>query len=83
MHPKEFCTKYALTQDELADLLGVSPSLVKQWVSPSTPRTPEQRHLDRLSEIDTLIEILKMLREMVEILTAKLPPHLSKLLDLR
>lgn len=81
MHPKEFAAKYDLTQDELADLLGVSPSLIKQWASPSNPRMPEQRHIDRLSEIDALIEIIKMLREMIFIMTTKLPPHLLKLLN--
>ncbi len=55
--PQEFVTKYGVTQQQLADILGVSLSLVKSWFAKEAPRPPEQRYLDRLAEIDALLTI--------------------------
>jgi DNA-binding transcriptional regulator YiaG len=75
LHPREFIQKYDLTQAQLAELLGVSIQLVKTWFAREEPREPEQRYLDRLSEIDALLEIRKTI-------DAKIPPHLRKLFNL-
>jgi transcriptional regulator with XRE-family HTH domain len=82
VHPKDFAEKYDLTQEELAELLGVSASLAKKWFSRSSPRLPEQRHMDRLGEIDTLVETYKLLIQLSKTLAEKLPPHIRQLLDL-
>ena len=57
LHPHEFIEKYQLTQAQLAELLGVSVQLVKTWFARENPRKPEQRYLDRLAEIDALLEL--------------------------
>ncbi len=75
LHPREFVDKYNLTQAQLAELLGVSLGLVKTWFQREEPRQPEQRYLDRLSEIDALLEIKQKIDE-------KLPPHLRSLFNL-
>jgi predicted transcriptional regulator len=75
LHPREFIEKYQLTQAQLAELLGVSLPLVKTWFKHNNPREPEQRYLDRLAEIDALLEIKKVIDE-------KMPAHLRKLFDL-
>jgi transcriptional regulator with XRE-family HTH domain len=74
-HPREFLIKYKITQAELAEVLGVSIQLVKSWFAHSEPRQPEQRYLDRLCEIDALLEIQK-------IINTKVPPHIRRLFDL-
>lgn len=75
LHPRDFIKKYQLTQAQLAELLGVSIQLVKTWFAKEDPRQPEQRYLDRLSEIDALLEIKKVIDE-------KIPPHLQALFNL-
>lgn len=75
LHPRDFASKYQLTQVQLADLLGVSLQLVKTWFARESPRQPEQRYLDRLSEIDALLEIRK-------VIDAKIPKHLRSLFNL-
>ncbi len=75
LHPRDFTEKYQLTQAQLADLLGVSLQLVKTWFARENPRQPEQRYLDRLSEIDALLEIKKLI-------DAKIPSHLRSLFNL-
>jgi predicted transcriptional regulator len=75
LHPRDFALKYDLTQVQLAELLGVSLPLVKTWFARENPREPEQRYIDRLSEIDALLEIKKTINE-------KIPPHLQKLFNL-
>ncbi|MBD2609262.1 MAG: helix-turn-helix transcriptional regulator [Tolypothrix carrinoi HA7290-LM1] len=75
LHPRNFVEKYQLTQAQLAELLGVSVQLVKTWFAREDPREPEQKYLDRLAEIDALLEIKKVIDE-------KIPPHLRKLFHL-
>ncbi|MDZ8025979.1 MAG: helix-turn-helix transcriptional regulator [Nostoc sp. DedQUE11] len=75
LHPRDFTEKYQLTQAQLAELLGVSIQLVKTWFARENPRQPEQRYLDRLAEIDALLEIKKVIDE-------KIPPHLQALFNL-
>ena len=75
LHPRDFVEKYQITQAQLAELLGVSLQLVKTWFAREKPREPEQRYLDRLSEIDALLEIRKTI-------DAKIPPHLRQLFNL-
>lgn len=72
LHPRDFVEKYELTQAQLAELLGVSVQLVKTWFGRENPREPEQKYLDRLAEIDALLEIKKVIDE-------KIPPHLKSL----
>ncbi|MEO0684112.1 MAG: XRE family transcriptional regulator, partial [Cyanobacteria bacterium J06649_11] len=60
---------------QLAELLGVSVQLVKTWFAREKPREPEQKYLDRLAEIDALLEIKKVIDE-------KIPPHLKDLFNL-
>jgi hypothetical protein len=55
--------------------LGVSVQLVKTWFARENPREPEQKYLDRLAEIDALLEIKKVIDE-------KIPPHLKDLFNL-
>ncbi len=74
LHPRAFIKKYGLSQPQLADLLGVSIGLVRTWFARESPRQPEQRYLDRLAEIDALLEIKKVIDE-------KLPPHLQELFN--
>jgi transcriptional regulator with XRE-family HTH domain len=71
LHPRDFIQKYQLTQAQLAELLGVSVQLIKTWFQRENPR---QRYLDRLAEIDALLEIKKVIDE-------KIPPHLQALFD--
>lgn len=75
LHPREFVDKYNLTQPQLAELLGVSLGLVRTWFQREEPRQPEQRYIDRLSEIDALLEIKQKIDE-------KIPSHLKSLFDL-
>jgi transcriptional regulator with XRE-family HTH domain len=75
LHPRDFIEKYQLTQAQLAELLGVSVQLVKTWFQRENPRQPEHRYLDRLAEIDALLEIKKVIDE-------KIPPHLQALFNL-
>ncbi len=75
LHPRDFVKKYQLTQAQLAELLGVSVQLVKTWFAREDPRQPEQRYLDRLAEIDALLEIKKVIDE-------KIPPHLQALFNI-
>ncbi|BAZ18843.1 hypothetical protein NIES4071_107280 (plasmid) [Calothrix sp. NIES-4071] len=75
LHPRAFIKKYGLSQPQLAELLGVSLPLVRTWFARESPRQPEQRYLDRLAEIDALLEIKKVIDE-------KLPPHLQELFNL-
>lgn len=75
LHPRDFIEKYQLTQAQLAELLGVSLQLVKTWFARENPREPEQKYLDRLAEIDALLEIKKVIDE-------KIPPHLKDLFNL-
>ncbi|MBW4499661.1 MAG: XRE family transcriptional regulator [Scytonema hyalinum WJT4-NPBG1] len=74
LHPRDFIEKYQLTQAQLAELLGVSVQLVKTWFQRENPRQPEQKYLDRLAEIDALLEIKKVIDE-------KIPPHLKSLFN--
>ncbi|MCG6138728.1 MAG: XRE family transcriptional regulator [Nostoc sp. LLA-1] len=76
LHPRDFIEKYQLTQAQLAELLGVSIQLVKTWFGREEPRQPEQKYLDRLAEIDALLEIKKVIDE-------KIPPHLQALFNLK
>ncbi|MBA3920511.1 MAG: XRE family transcriptional regulator [Nostocaceae cyanobacterium] len=71
----DFIEKYKINQLQLALLLGVFIPLVRTWFALRNPRQLEQRYLDRLSEIDALLEITKVIDE-------KLPPHLQALFNL-
>lgn len=82
MHPREFVDKYDLTQAQLAELLGVSVQLVKTWFAHQNPRQPEQRYLDRLAEIDALLEIKKVIDANKKAIDTKMPPHLRNLFNL-
>jgi transcriptional regulator with XRE-family HTH domain len=75
LQPRDFIKKHKINQLQLAELLGVSIPLVRTWFARENPREPEQRYLDRLSEIDALLEIKKVIDE-------KLPPHLQALFNL-
>ena len=75
MHPRDFIEKYQLTQAQLAELLGDSVQHVKTWFARENPREPEQKYLDRLAEIDALLEIKKVIDK-------KIPPHLKDLFNL-
>lgn len=56
LEPRQFIKKWGINQIRLAELLGVSLSLVRGWMQKRNPRIPEQRHLDRLTEIDWILE---------------------------
>lgn len=76
LEPKQFIDKWGINQIKLAELLGVSISLVRDWCK-RNPRIPEKRHLDRLSEIDWILEHGRMHQQMYD----QIPNHLKQLLD--
>ena len=55
LHPREFKQKWQCTNDDIADLLGVTRGLVERWFfSPGAKnhKEPDENYTRRLAEID-------------------------------
>lgn len=55
LHPKDFKEKWQCTNDDLAELLGITRGQVERWFFSSEAKNykePDERHTRRLSEID-------------------------------
>lgn len=69
LHPKDFKQKWQCTNDDIAELLGVTRGLVERWFfSPGAKnyKDPDENYTRRLAEIDYMWRNL-----------ADCPPHIK------
>ncbi len=78
MSPEEFVNKWQIDKKELAKLLSVSYPVVERWffVSGKNKRDPKANHLNRLSEIDYILETLNQCQKGID----SCPTHIKDLL---